>query len=98
MAALNACMIVGYVARAALAGITLESLEIETQGFVDLRGFLGIDPEIKPGYDTLRYTVRIKGVGTSEQFEEIHQTVMATSPNRFNVAEAIKLDATLEIV
>src|SRR5262245_11358804 len=41
MAALNACMTVGYVAGCALEGIELESLEIETEGKLDLRGFLG---------------------------------------------------------
>ncbi len=87
MAALNACVTVGYVAGAAVKGITLEKLEIETHGELDLRGFLGIDPTVKPGYDTVHYTVRIKGNGTPEQFQEIHETVLKTSPNYFNVSE-----------
>jgi len=37
LAALNACMTVGYVAQCAVRGITLESLEIETDGEIDLR-------------------------------------------------------------
>ena len=41
IAALNACMIVGYAAQCAVRGIALESLEIETDGEIDLRGFLG---------------------------------------------------------
>jgi uncharacterized OsmC-like protein len=60
MAALNACMSVGYAANAATMGIKLDSLEIETEGKLDLRGFLGIDPAIKPGYEAINYTVRIK--------------------------------------
>ncbi|MFP3561105.1 OsmC family peroxiredoxin, partial [Paraburkholderia sp. SIMBA_049] len=32
IAALNACITVGYVAQCAVRGITLESLEIETEG------------------------------------------------------------------
>ena len=40
MAALNACMIAGYAAQCAVRGITLESLAIETDGEIDLRGFL----------------------------------------------------------
>ena len=68
MAAMNACMLVGYVAGAAVNGITLEKLEIETDGTLDLRGFLGIDERVKPGYDSVAYTVRIRGNGTPEQF------------------------------
>jgi uncharacterized OsmC-like protein len=97
MTALNACMMVGYVAGASAKGITLESVEIETTGSLDLRGFLGIDPDVRPGYEKLQYTVRIKGDGTPEQFQEIHETVMKTSPNYFNVAQPIRLDARLEV-
>src|SRR5215831_14935602 len=60
IAALNACMTVGYVAQCAVRGITLDSLVIETDGEIDLRGFLGIDAAVPQGYESLTYTVRIK--------------------------------------
>src|SRR6266404_3985367 len=69
-------MTVGYVAQCAVRGITLDSLEIETDGEIDLRGFLGIDPAVPAGYENLNYTVRVKGSGTKEQFAEIHEAVM----------------------
>ena len=96
-AALNACMVVGYVACCALEGIELDELRVETEGDIDLRGFLGIDPTVKPGYDQIRYTVHIKGDATPEQFEKIHRTVMATSPNYFNLATAIPLKSRLVV-
>jgi uncharacterized OsmC-like protein len=97
IAALNACMTVGYVAQCAVRGITLESLAIETEGEIDLRGFLGIDPNVANGYESLRYTVRIKGDGTREQFAEIHDAVMATSPNFYNVSRPVALKPTLVV-
>lgn len=97
LAALNACMTFGYVTLCALNGIALESLEIETEGDIDLRGFLGIDPNVRAGYACLEYTVRIKGDGTKEQFARIHEAVMATSPNFYNVANAVTLKPTLVI-
>ena len=48
LAALNACMMVGYVAQCAVRGITLEKLEIETDGEIDLRGFLEINCSAVP--------------------------------------------------
>jgi uncharacterized OsmC-like protein len=97
LAALNACMIVGYAAQCAVHGITLEKLEIETNGEIDLRGFLGIDSAVPPGYDNLSYVVRIKGNGTREQFAEIHKAVMATSPNFHNVSRPVDLKPTLVV-
>jgi Predicted redox protein, regulator of disulfide bond formation len=97
IAALNACIAVGYVAQCAVRGITLESLQIETEGEIDLRGFLGIDPKVANGYESLRYTVRIKGSGTSQQFAEVHDAVMATSPNVYNLANTVVLKSTLVV-
>ena len=97
LAALNACMTVGYVAQCAVRGITIESLEIETDGEIDLRGFLGIDPAVPPGYENLSYVVRITGSGTKEEFTEIHEAVMATSPNFYNVSRTVALKPTLVI-
>jgi uncharacterized OsmC-like protein len=97
LAALNACMMVGYVAQCAVHGITLESLAIETDGEIDLRGFLGIDPAVPSGYENLSYIVRIKGSGTKKQFAEIHEAVMATSPNFYSVSRPVTLKPTLVV-
>jgi uncharacterized OsmC-like protein len=97
IAALNACMAVGYVAQCSIRGITLEQLEIETEGEIDLRGFLGIDSNVPPGYESLSYIVHIKGDGSEEQFAEIHEAVMATSPNFYNIANAVMLKPTLVV-
>lgn len=97
IAALNACMTVGYVAQCGIRGIELESLEIETTGDIDLRGFLGLDESVAPGYEALSYTVRIKGNATPEQFEEVHAAVMAASPNFHNIANPIALRPALVV-
>ena len=97
MAAVNACMTVGYVAGAALKGITLEKLEIRTKGTLDLRGFLGLDDSVPPGYEAIDYDVLIKGDGTRADFEEIHQAVMKTSPNYFNMSRPIRMNGSLSV-
>ena len=97
MAALNACMTVGYVAGAAKRGINLYSLEIETKGTLDLRGFFALSEAVPPGYPKLEYIVRVAGDGTPEQFAEIHAEVQATSPNYDNLARAIRMEAKLEV-
>ena len=95
LAALNACMTVGYVAACALEGITVRSLSIETEGDIDLRGFLGLDQQVKPGYDELTYTVHLEADATPAQLERVHDSVCRTSPNRFNVAQPVRLRSRL---
>jgi uncharacterized OsmC-like protein len=97
MSALNACMMVGYVAGASLRGVNLESVEILTKGKLDLRGFLGLSDDVIPGYESIDYEVRIKGDGTAEDYEAIHQTVMKTSPNYFNLSRPITMNGKLTV-
>ena len=85
------------MAQCALRGITLESLEIGTEGEIDLRGFLGLDPAVPPATRNLNYVVRIKGSGTKEEFAEIHEAVMATSPNFHNVSRPVDLKPRLVV-
>jgi uncharacterized OsmC-like protein len=97
LAGLNACMMVGYSALCALQGITLQKLEITTEGDIDLRGFFGLDPSIAPGYRELRTRVVIKGDGSEDQLRKIHELVLATSPNFYNVTRAVAVVPSLII-
>ena len=95
MSAINACMLVGYVAQASARGITLESCRIETDGELDLRGFLALADEVPAGYRQINYAVPITGDGTADQYREIHQAVMQTSPNYFNLARPVRMNGVL---
>jgi uncharacterized OsmC-like protein len=97
MAALNSCLVASYVTGAAIKGIELDSIEIESEGEMDLSGFLGINRTVATGFETIRYTVHIKGDGTPQEFREIHDAVMTTSPNYFNLARPIRLEPTLVV-
>lgn len=97
MAALNACMAVGYAANAAMMGIKIHSLEIETDGTLDLRGFLGIDESVNPGYDQVRVVIRLHTDAPLERVEELHKNVIKTSVNYANFSKTIRMVPTLEV-
>lgn len=98
LAALNACMIVSFVAGATQRGIRLESLSIESSLRLDLRGAFGLDPAIIPGAERIQYRVEVQGDATPEQFAEIHSEVMAQSPNRWHLAQPVTLESTLVVL
>jgi uncharacterized OsmC-like protein len=95
MGSMNACILNTFVIAAAMKGIKLEKVEMETEGELDLRGFLGLDKNVIPGYQGLKYKVTLKGNGTPEQYEEVHKAVVATSPNYYNMSNAIELNTEL---
>jgi uncharacterized OsmC-like protein len=98
MAALNACMSVGYAANAAAMGITIHSLEIETEGQLDLRGFLGLDDKVNPGYDQVNYVVRLHTDASRSRVEELHEVATRTSVNLANFSKAIRMVHRLEVI
>jgi hypothetical protein len=71
--------------------------EIKTKGQLDLRGFLGLSDAVPPGYENIDYVVSIKGDGSPEDFAEIHETVMKTSPNYFNMSRPIRMNPKLSV-
>jgi uncharacterized OsmC-like protein len=97
LGALAACMMVGWVAGASLRGVRLDALEIETEGRLDLSGFFGLDASAAPGYETIRYRVRVRGDAPRETFAAIHETVRRTSPNFFNLSRPILLEGELDV-
>jgi hypothetical protein len=48
------------VYHAAVRGIKLEEVESELEGDLDLRGFLKISDEVRPGYEEIRVKFKVK--------------------------------------
>jgi len=60
LSALASCVTTSMVAHAAVQGISIEELESELEGDIDLRGFLGLDPQVPKGYTNIRVMFKVK--------------------------------------
>lgn len=80
LAALGSCLAVGFAYNAAARDINLESLDISLEGNLDLRGFLGVSDDVRPGYQNIEVTCRIKSNASREKIEELFKHVQRTSP------------------
>lgn len=78
--ALASCLAVGFVYNAAVKGITVESLEFDLAGDLDLHGFLGLSDQVRPGYDSIEITYRVKADAPREKIVELFDYVQKTSP------------------
>jgi len=58
--ALAGCVTTSLVAHAAVQGIHIESLESELEGDIDLRGFLGLAPDVPKGYTNIRVKFKVR--------------------------------------
>ncbi len=69
--ALAACVSGAIVYHAAARGIALDGVETTIHGDLDARGFLGLDGDVRPGYEQIRVAIKVAGDLDDEQFAEI---------------------------
>ncbi|MEO6444795.1 MAG: OsmC family protein [Gemmatimonadaceae bacterium] len=66
-AALGSCLAVGYAMWAARLGVPLRALSVDVHADYDVRGELGIDDDVRPGYLAMRYDVTIDSEAPQEE-------------------------------
>jgi uncharacterized OsmC-like protein len=99
LAALGFCYGVGFVANAAAKGIELSELRYEVTGDIDVRNFLGMTTETRPGFSGIHARAWVRSPNaTAEQLDELCQYVQDTSPVRDIIANAVPLDTSLEVL
>ena len=69
--ALAACVTSSIVYHAAALGIKIEELESSLEGDLDIRGFLGLSDEARPGYQNIRIYCKVKSDGSPEKLKEL---------------------------
>ena len=97
LGALGSCLSVGYAANAAAMGIELDELRFEMEGDVDLRGFLGISEDVRPGYETMTCTVYVDADAPEEQLQELRERVESTSPLVDAITNEVPLETNLVV-
>ena len=85
LAGLAGCLTAGIASIASARGIQLHSVAATVEGDMDLRGTLGIDPDVRCGFSDLRVIYRIDADATADEIEAV-------------VAQSQKRSAVFDIV
>lgn len=71
--ALIGCLTTTMVYHAAARGLEIRAVESEIEGDLDLRGFLGIAPEVRKGYSEIRVKMRVESGASAAALRELAQ-------------------------
>jgi uncharacterized OsmC-like protein len=71
LAGLASCLTAGVAAVAQNRGIQLRSVEAELEGSMDIQGILGIDSDVRNGYDDIKVTFKIDADASQEDIEAL---------------------------
>lgn len=92
--ALAACLTGTIAYHSAARGIALESLRCTVHGDVDLHGFLGLDPTVRPGFQSIRVDITATGDFDDAQFAEL-TGLTHFSPVRSSIVDPVPVTITV---
>jgi uncharacterized OsmC-like protein len=90
--ALVGCVTTTTAYHAAAQGIAIEAIDSDIEGDLDLRGFLGLSPDVRKGYSAVRLRMRVK---TKAEPPAI-KALTAMSPVLDVVARALPVSVQVE--
>ena len=71
--ALGSCLTAAMTYHAAAQGIDIERIESDLSGNADLQGFLGLDPEVRKGFQGIEVKFKVKSDASEEQLRALSQ-------------------------
>ncbi|NLI81925.1 MAG: OsmC family protein [Deltaproteobacteria bacterium] len=93
---LAGCLTSSLVYHAAAKGIEIRKVESRLEGDLDLRGFLGLSPDVKVGYESIRVYFTIDADISREDKEELVRMAKKYSPVFNTVFHATPVSVDLE--
>lgn len=92
LSALMGCMTTTLAYHAAARDITIDAINTESEGELDLRGFLGLSDSIRKGYQRIRVKMRVQSKADPEVLRELTMF----SPVYDVVSRSVPVDVAIE--
>ncbi len=90
------CVTTTFVYYAAVEGIRIDEMETTVEGDIDLRGLLGLDKNVSPEYQEIRFTFHVKSDAPTEKIEELLRLAEMRSPSYNSIAKPVKTRVQLD--
>ena len=95
LASLGSCLTIGWVTNANKHGIDYRNLKIKVSAPFDLRGYLDLDEDVRPGFPKINYEVEVETDADEAVLDEIKAAAEKTSPMYDNIANGAPITGTI---
>jgi uncharacterized OsmC-like protein len=92
--ALAGCVTTTFVLHAMARGITIRELSTELDGDLDVRGLLGLDETVSPGYERIRIRMTVNADCPDEQLDDLLAYTQQHSPVCNTVCRPVPVEIT----
>jgi uncharacterized OsmC-like protein len=96
LAALAACEAIMYRCFSERLEIPFESLRVEVEGDIDLRGGLAC-ADVSAGFTDVRVIIHLEGPESAERYEELHRVVGSNCPVLDTLTQPVNVSTELQI-
>ena len=80
LCALGACQSICAAAFAKSQGVTFDEFHVELEGDLDPEGFMWINPDVRNGFQEIRYTMHFKSEESIEKLQEFAKFIESRCP------------------
>jgi uncharacterized OsmC-like protein len=92
-----ACLTIGFSMWAARLGVPLSGLEVEVEADYDVRGELGVDESVPPGYLAMRYRITVESDAPEADIRRLTDVGLRTSSWLDTIARAVPMTGSVAI-
>ena len=96
--ALAGCLVIGAKMWALRMAIPISAVDVDVHADYDVRGELGVSPDVHAGYNAIRYTMRVTSPAPEANVRAMLETVVRTSSLVDDLARAIPIRGEFQIV
>jgi len=92
---LSGCVTTTFIAYAAAQGVKIDELRTELDGDIDVRAFLGITHDVRPGYQEIRVKFHVRSDAPREKLKELMVLAERRSPVSDSVRKGVPIKFAL---
>ncbi len=97
LAALASCTVISYQVWAAQLGLTLDGVEVDVDGDIDLRGFFGTGEGVRPGFEGIDLRVRLTGPESEASYRRLEEAVAVHCPVADNLTNGVPVSTRVQV-
>jgi uncharacterized OsmC-like protein len=97
LAALGSSVAISFRYWSDRLGVRFDALRVELSGSIDLRGFIGLGTDLRPGFTDIRLTIDVSGSEPAARYEELRRAVDRHCPVLDALVNEVAVTTVLDV-
>ena len=91
---MSACQVITYQVWGQKLGLQIDNISIAAEGQLDLRGFFGLNDDVRPGFESIEFAVTLTGPESDEAYADLVRQVDEHCPVLDSLVAGVPVSST----